>query len=299
MEVVANKLVSETPVLEGAALEELKALLDLQMKMFIEGLDELFAARDAKLDALFARSGASTSGGSGVLDTTEAQEVTLDLNLAATATSAINDEPSDIDFDAPSSCSTKCPNRVFDVSMPVPACTIAEEIVPDTVLVVAASVETTAEPSDINIGTASSCSTEFPNLIIDDAPLVPELFLDPILGFDASSAVGIEPSTIHIGMPITCLTKCLSVFIDIMAPAVVYATAEEVMLDHFHAPPSDLATGCITIVLSDGPDIIVDAGLAAYWMDIHVMLETSNVYPEKGVFIVQFFLHRLGGKPDF
>ncbi|TVU24773.1 hypothetical protein EJB05_27230, partial [Eragrostis curvula] len=37
-----------TPVLEGAALEELKVLLHLQMKMFIEALDKLFDEQDAK-----------------------------------------------------------------------------------------------------------------------------------------------------------------------------------------------------------------------------------------------------------
>ncbi|TVU25541.1 hypothetical protein EJB05_28040, partial [Eragrostis curvula] len=322
------------------------------MKMFIEGLDELFAASDAKLDALCARSGACASGGSGVVGAAVAQEVIPDLELAAAATSATYVEPCVANIGSPSNCSMEVPNhvtdpvapvpvcaitaeyRVVDFSMLVPACTIAEEIIPDTDLVVAVSSATIAVPSNINIGTSSSCSKEFPSLVIDAPALVPvaaavipdhdhvptatsvvciepsavsdepdattamsghkdmasrhqasatlattdkELFPDPIFAADACSAMGIELSTIHISVPVPVAysTKCPIVFIDITAPAAVYATAE-VTLDLFHAPPSGVLTvAFIGIILSDRPDIIMDVGLPASWTDVPLMLEPS------------------------
>ncbi|TVU48822.1 hypothetical protein EJB05_00100, partial [Eragrostis curvula] len=159
MEVV-NNMVSETLILEGAALEELKAFLDLQVKLVFEALDERIAARNTKRDALCAQSSARTSGGSGVFDAAVAQEVTLDLNLAAAATSTTHAERSDIDVGAHSSCSTKFPTRVNDVSVAVPACIIATEVIPELNHVANATSAIYAKPGDIDIAAFTKCSTK-------------------------------------------------------------------------------------------------------------------------------------------
>ncbi|TVT97081.1 hypothetical protein EJB05_57679, partial [Eragrostis curvula] len=250
MEVV-NNMVSETPVLEGAALEELKALLDLQTKMFIEAMDKLFDEQDAKWDARVAQSGARTSGGSGVLDAAVAQEVTPDLDLAADATSTTDAEPSDINTGALTKCSTKFPNLVVDASMPVPVCTVTEEVIPNSDHVAGATSAIYVEPCDGDIGTFTKCSTKCPSHGIEVTAsavmyaATEEPFVDLVLAAATSninSGIGValsdEPdaattmsghnytatfdsasSKVDVLMPANCLTKRSGCDVDaVLAP---------------------------------------------------------------------------------
>ncbi|TVT99559.1 hypothetical protein EJB05_55075, partial [Eragrostis curvula] len=194
-------LIRKTPVREGAALEELNAFLDLQVKLIFDALDERIAARDANRGALCAQSSARPSWGSGVLDAAVAQEVIPDLNLAAAATSATNAEPSDIDVGTPSSCSTECPNCAIDIFMPVPASIIATEFIPELDHVADATSAIYAEPCDINIDAITKCSTKCPSHTCEfmASAAAEELFADHVVTVATTS----DSTSSFIGAPFT------------------------------------------------------------------------------------------------
>ncbi|GJM88293.1 hypothetical protein PR202_ga04338 [Eleusine coracana subsp. coracana] len=95
------------------------------------------------------------------------KEFVPDSFCAAEALTAMVVVPSNVNADAPTTCSTKCQSVIIDITASTEVCAVVKELATIPPRAAAMPADVTAIPSNINTNTTAICSMKCPSLGID------------------------------------------------------------------------------------------------------------------------------------